>query len=146
MAGSLASERQVVTVALAALLLWLRRVRLAVFVVVANGGSSLLNTFVKAATNRSRPVVNHPAPPSRSPRGDPTDRAFDGPRARLGLGHGFRTLGSDCDPVLRRCARLCGLGPCAQVRLGSPSQGGPGGGVLAVLSVMWVYAWNPSSR
>ena len=51
---------QVVTVVLAAGLLWRRRVRLAVFVIVANAGSSLLNTFVKAATNRSRPVVDHP--------------------------------------------------------------------------------------
>jgi undecaprenyl-diphosphatase len=49
-----------VTVVLAALLLWRRRVRLALFVIAANAGSSLLNGFVKTATNRSRPVVDHP--------------------------------------------------------------------------------------
>jgi undecaprenyl-diphosphatase len=51
---------QVVTVVLAAVLLWRRRVRLALFVIVANAGSSLLNGLVKTAVNRSRPVVDHP--------------------------------------------------------------------------------------
>lgn len=51
---------QVVTVVLAAALLWRRRVRLALFVIAANAGSSLLNGFVKTAVNRSRPVVDHP--------------------------------------------------------------------------------------
>lgn len=51
---------QVFTVVLAAVLLFRRRVRLALFVIVANAGSSLLNGFVKTATNRSRPVVDHP--------------------------------------------------------------------------------------
>ncbi|HEV7148494.1 MAG TPA: phosphatase PAP2 family protein [Pedococcus sp.] len=51
---------QIVTVVLAAVLLFRRRVRVAVFVIVANAGSSLLNTFVKTATNRSRPSVDHP--------------------------------------------------------------------------------------
>jgi undecaprenyl-diphosphatase len=51
---------QVVTVAVAAALFWRRRVRVALFVVVANAGSSVLNTLVKTATDRSRPVVDHP--------------------------------------------------------------------------------------
>ena len=51
---------QIVTIVLAAALLWRRRVRLALFVIVANAGSSLLNGLVKTATNRSRPVVDHP--------------------------------------------------------------------------------------
>lgn len=51
---------QIVTIALALVLLVRRRIRLAVFVIVTNLGSSLLNTFVKTATDRARPVVNHP--------------------------------------------------------------------------------------
>ena len=49
-----------VTIALALLLLVRRRIRLAVFVLVTNAGSSLLNGFVKTAVDRARPVVNHP--------------------------------------------------------------------------------------
>lgn len=41
-------------------LLWRRLWRLAAFVVVTGIGSSLLNTFVKAAVNRPRPLVDHP--------------------------------------------------------------------------------------
>jgi undecaprenyl-diphosphatase len=41
-------------------LLWRRLWRLAGFVVVTGVGSSLLNTIVKAAVNRPRPVVDHP--------------------------------------------------------------------------------------
>jgi membrane-associated phospholipid phosphatase len=51
---------QGITVILAVLLLWRRRFRLAMFVIVATAGSSLLNGFVKVAVNRSRPVVDHP--------------------------------------------------------------------------------------
>lgn len=49
-----------VTIVLALLLLVRRRIRLAVFVLVTNAGSSLLNGFVKTAVDRARPVVNHP--------------------------------------------------------------------------------------
>jgi membrane-associated phospholipid phosphatase len=41
-------------------LLWRRLWRLAIFVVVTGIGSSLLNTAVKAAVNRPRPLVDHP--------------------------------------------------------------------------------------
>jgi undecaprenyl-diphosphatase len=41
-------------------LLWRRLWRLAAFVVVTGIGSSLLNTAVKAAVNRPRPLVSHP--------------------------------------------------------------------------------------
>jgi membrane-associated phospholipid phosphatase len=41
-------------------LLWRRLWRLAAFVVVTGVGSSLLNTAVKAAVNRPRPLVDHP--------------------------------------------------------------------------------------
>jgi undecaprenyl-diphosphatase len=41
-------------------LLWRRLWRLAGFVVVTGTGSSLLNTAVKAAVNRPRPLVDHP--------------------------------------------------------------------------------------
>ena len=41
-------------------LLWRRLWRLAAFVVVTGVGSSLLNTAVKAAVNRRRPLVTHP--------------------------------------------------------------------------------------
>ena len=51
---------QGVTVVLAVVLLWRRQVRLAMFVIVTNAGSSALNGFVKTITNRSRPVVDHP--------------------------------------------------------------------------------------
>jgi undecaprenyl-diphosphatase len=51
---------QVVTLLLAAFLLWRRRFRLAAFTVVTTAGSSLLNTVIKNAVHRSRPVVDHP--------------------------------------------------------------------------------------
>lgn len=51
---------QIVVAVLAGGLLWRRQVRLALFVVVANLGSSLLNGAVKTVTNRPRPVVDHP--------------------------------------------------------------------------------------
>lgn len=51
---------QIVTVVLAAVLLWRRRVRLALFVVVTIAGSSLINSLVKTAAHRARPVVDHP--------------------------------------------------------------------------------------
>lgn len=51
---------QAVTVILALVLLVRRRFRLALFVLVTNAGSSLLNGFVKTAVDRARPVVNHP--------------------------------------------------------------------------------------
>ena len=41
-------------------LLWRRLWRLAAFVAVTGTGSSFLNTAVKAAVNRPRPLVNHP--------------------------------------------------------------------------------------
>jgi membrane-associated phospholipid phosphatase len=41
-------------------LLWRRRFRLALFVAVTAVGSSLLNTVVKGAVHRARPVVNQP--------------------------------------------------------------------------------------
>ena len=49
-------------------LLWRRLWRLAAFVVVTGVGSSLLNTAVKAAVNRPRPLVDHPLvhPPGAS--------------------------------------------------------------------------------
>jgi undecaprenyl-diphosphatase len=49
-----------VTIALALVVLVRRQIRLALFVLVTNAGSSLLNGFVKTAVNRARPVVNHP--------------------------------------------------------------------------------------
>jgi undecaprenyl-diphosphatase len=55
-----ATAWQVVTVLLAGFLLWRRRVRLALFVVVTIAGSSLVNSLVKASVNRARPVVDHP--------------------------------------------------------------------------------------
>ena len=51
---------QVVSVVLVAWLLWRRRVRAALFVLVANAGSSLLNTALKDVVHRHRPVVAHP--------------------------------------------------------------------------------------
>lgn len=51
---------QIVTIALTAALLWRRQVRLALFVLITSLGSSLLNGFIKTATDRARPVVNHP--------------------------------------------------------------------------------------
>lgn len=51
---------QIVTVAQAIVLLVRRHIRLAVFVLVTNAGSSLLNSFVKTAVDRARPIVNHP--------------------------------------------------------------------------------------
>ena len=41
-------------------LLWRRRWRLAIFTVVTTAGSSLLNTAVKMAVHRTRPVVSQP--------------------------------------------------------------------------------------
>jgi undecaprenyl-diphosphatase len=58
-----------IVLGLAALwLLWRRLWRLAAFVVVTAAGSSLLNTVVKAAVNRPRPLVDHPLvhPPGAS--------------------------------------------------------------------------------
>jgi len=52
---------QVITVAIVVwLLAWRRRPALAVFVVVTIAGSSLLNSLVKVAVNRARPVVPEP--------------------------------------------------------------------------------------
>lgn len=51
---------QVVTVVMAGFLLWRRRFRLALFVIVTIAGSSLVNTLVKGAAHRARPVVEHP--------------------------------------------------------------------------------------
>lgn len=51
---------QIVVVVAAVMLLWRRRVRLGLFVIVTNAGSSLVNGFVKTAVDRGRPVVNHP--------------------------------------------------------------------------------------
>lgn len=51
---------QIVTVLLVIWLLWRRLWRLAVFVVVTIAGSSLLNSVVKAAVHRTRPVVSQP--------------------------------------------------------------------------------------
>ncbi|MEO7422277.1 MAG: phosphatase PAP2 family protein [Ornithinibacter sp.] len=55
-----AAAWQVVTVLLVGFLLWQRRVRLALFVVVTIASSSLVNSLVKASANRTRPVVDHP--------------------------------------------------------------------------------------
>jgi undecaprenyl-diphosphatase len=51
---------QIVTVTLAAWLLWKRRIRLALFVVVTIALSSLLNSVVKAGVHRARPVLSEP--------------------------------------------------------------------------------------
>ncbi len=51
---------QILTLVTAAVLLWRRRVRLAVFVMVTISGSSLINAVVKTATNRTHPVEDHP--------------------------------------------------------------------------------------
>lgn len=51
---------QIVVVVAAAVLLWRRRVRLGLFVVGTNLGSSLVNGFVKTAVDRARPLVSHP--------------------------------------------------------------------------------------
>lgn len=51
---------QVVSVALIVWLLTRRRFRAAIFVLVANAGSSLLNTLLKTVVHRHRPVVTHP--------------------------------------------------------------------------------------
>ena len=51
---------QIVLGVVVAWLLWRRLWRLAAFVVVTGIGSSLLNTAVKAAVNRPRPLVDHP--------------------------------------------------------------------------------------
>jgi uncharacterized protein (TIGR03382 family) len=45
---------------LAAWLVWRRRVRLAIFVVVAMTGNALLNALVKLAVDRARPVLPRP--------------------------------------------------------------------------------------
>jgi membrane-associated phospholipid phosphatase len=50
----------VVFAAVAGWLAWRRRFRLAVFVVVTMVGNSLLNTLVKLAVHRSRPVLPNP--------------------------------------------------------------------------------------
>ena len=51
---------QIVTVAVAVVLLVRRRWRLAAFVVVTIAGSSLVNSAVKATVNRDRPAVDQP--------------------------------------------------------------------------------------
>jgi undecaprenyl-diphosphatase len=51
---------QLVGLAIVVWLLVRRRPVVAAFVVVTLAGSSLLNTFVKTAVNRARPVVSHP--------------------------------------------------------------------------------------
>jgi undecaprenyl-diphosphatase len=51
---------QVVTVVLAGCLFWRRHFRLALFVIVTIAGSSLINTLVKTAAHRARPIVDHP--------------------------------------------------------------------------------------
>jgi undecaprenyl-diphosphatase len=51
---------QVVLGVVALWLVWRRLWRLAAFVVLTGIGSSLLNTAVKAAVNRPRPLVDHP--------------------------------------------------------------------------------------
>ena len=51
---------QVVFVLVVLWLVWRRLFRLAVFVAVTAAGSSLLNTVVKHAVHRTRPVVAHP--------------------------------------------------------------------------------------
>jgi undecaprenyl-diphosphatase len=51
---------QIVSVAVALFLLWRRRFRLAAFTIVTIAGSSLLNTLIKNAVHRARPVVDHP--------------------------------------------------------------------------------------
>jgi len=51
---------QVILAAVVIWLLWRRLPRLALFVVITAAGSSLLNTIVKAAVHRLRPVLSHP--------------------------------------------------------------------------------------
>ena len=51
---------QLVTVVVAGCLFWRRHFRLALFVIVTIAGSSLINTLVKSAAHRARPVVDHP--------------------------------------------------------------------------------------
>jgi len=58
-AGS-ALSWQIVTALAVIWLLWRRRWRLAAFALVTIAGSSLLNTAVKAAAHRTRPVVSQP--------------------------------------------------------------------------------------
>ncbi|HET7800607.1 MAG TPA: phosphatase PAP2 family protein, partial [Humibacillus xanthopallidus] len=58
-AGS-ALSWQIVTALVVIWLLWRRFWRLAIFVVVAIAGSSLLNTAVKTLVHRTRPVVSQP--------------------------------------------------------------------------------------
>lgn len=58
-AGS-ALSWQIVTGAVVVWLLWRRLWRLAIFTVVTPAGSSLLNTGVKLAVHRTRPVVSQP--------------------------------------------------------------------------------------
>ncbi|WP_256796414.1 phosphatase PAP2 family protein [Terrabacter sp. Ter38] len=58
-AGS-ALSWQIMTALAVIWLLWRRRWRLAAFAVVTIAGSSLLNTLVKAAAHRTRPVVSQP--------------------------------------------------------------------------------------
>jgi membrane-associated phospholipid phosphatase len=58
---------QVIMTAVAAWLLWRRLPRLALFVVVTAVGSSLLNTAVKAAVDRLRPVLTDPVAQASGP-------------------------------------------------------------------------------
>ncbi|MGO4598518.1 phosphatase PAP2 family protein [Terrabacter sp. 2RAF25] len=58
-AGS-ALSWQIVTALIIIWLVWRRRWRLAAFTVITIAGSSLLNTAVKAAAHRTRPVVSQP--------------------------------------------------------------------------------------
>ena len=51
---------QIITVIVTAILLVRRHWRLAAFTVVTIGGSSLVNTVVKATVNRARPLVDQP--------------------------------------------------------------------------------------
>lgn len=58
---------QVVLGAVVIWLLWRRLPRLALFVVITSVGSSLLNTFVKAAVDRLRPVLTDPVAQESGP-------------------------------------------------------------------------------
>jgi membrane-associated phospholipid phosphatase len=51
---------QIVLAPVVVWLLWRRLARLALFVVIAAAGSSLLNTVVKTSVHRLRPVLTHP--------------------------------------------------------------------------------------
>lgn len=63
-----ATSWQVLTVVVAVIALWRRRRRIAAFTVVTIGGSSLVNSALKAVIGRHRPVVTHPfvTPPGQS--------------------------------------------------------------------------------